>query len=474
MAAAATDMFTKVGTPGTATTLSAPGHAIAGTSITVVSTVNWPTTTGVIFAIDTTSLISGVETRDVGSYTEWEGVVASGTSITGLVLRSGTDQIYPAGATTRVYIPVAGSQNDRMVTGLVVSHNQDGTMITNLPLTSPLLTTPRITTSINDTNGNEVIITPATASAVNEVTITNAATGGNPSISASGSDATANLNLRGKGLAKTVTIGAGATTIFPYDYVVSGCVWTADSVGVNLNASGTSGVVVINGNPLTVLAVSARAFTTNVDTYIDVLDNGDGTGLYVYPTAATNAASAALAANSIRIGIIQAAATITATTKVNQGQEDKVFPVVAAGAYSVTDSLGNLICPRDPHRKLLGYAQRITPSAAFTTVADIGLVYVNFIALTTRKIKISMYSNLVNNTANTATQLTVYESGSAICTRTLQHGVANASSDFYTDWITTVSAGLHSYTLRGIAPIGGTSTTGGSASNPTYLKVELI
>ena len=47
---------------------------------------------------------------------------------------------------------------------------------TNPSITSTTLTTPKISSYIADTNGNEVIIIPATASAVNEVTITNAAT----------------------------------------------------------------------------------------------------------------------------------------------------------------------------------------------------------------------------------------------------------------------------------------------------------
>lgn len=119
MAASATDYFTKVGNPGTATTLDAPGHTIGGTSITVISTSNWPTGTGVVFAMDATTIVDGTETRTVGTYTEWEGVVASATSITGMVLRYGTDQNYTAGTSSRVYIPVAGSQNDRMVDGLI-------------------------------------------------------------------------------------------------------------------------------------------------------------------------------------------------------------------------------------------------------------------------------------------------------------------------------------------------------------------
>jgi hypothetical protein len=127
MAAASSDYFTHVGQPGTATTLAAPGHVIGGTSITVGSTTNWPTDTGVIFAVDTVTLVNGVEVRDPGSYTEWEGVVTGPTGIGSLVLREGTDQNYPAGSTTRVYIPVASSRENRKVDGMLVAHNQDGT-----------------------------------------------------------------------------------------------------------------------------------------------------------------------------------------------------------------------------------------------------------------------------------------------------------------------------------------------------------
>lgn len=52
---------------------------------------------------------------------------------------------------------------------------------------------------INDTNGNEVIKISATASAVNEVTFANAATGNAPSISASGGDPNIALKLSGQG-----------------------------------------------------------------------------------------------------------------------------------------------------------------------------------------------------------------------------------------------------------------------------------
>lgn len=77
--------------------------------------------------------------------------------------------------------------------------------------TSPTLTTPKIATSINDTNGNEIIKTPATASAVNELTVTNAATGNPVEISATGDDTNIDLVLKPKG-SGAVLIGAGCTT----------------------------------------------------------------------------------------------------------------------------------------------------------------------------------------------------------------------------------------------------------------------
>lgn len=66
-------------------------------------------------------------------------------------------------------------------------------------LTNKTLTSPKVGTSIADTSGNEIIKTPATASAVNEVTITNAATGTAPLLSATGDDTNIGLQMTGKG-----------------------------------------------------------------------------------------------------------------------------------------------------------------------------------------------------------------------------------------------------------------------------------
>ncbi|NBW22268.1 MAG: hypothetical protein EBR82_81385, partial [Caulobacteraceae bacterium] len=54
-------------------------------------------------------------------------------------------------------------------------------------------------TAINDTNGNELIGITATASAVNEITVANAATTANPVISATGGDTNIGITLTPKG-----------------------------------------------------------------------------------------------------------------------------------------------------------------------------------------------------------------------------------------------------------------------------------
>jgi hypothetical protein len=80
--------------------------------------------------------------------------------------------------------------------------------LTNKTLTTPTLTSP-IINEIDDSNGNEEIIFTATASAVNELTVANAATGNNPNITASGSDADVGINLTPKGVGAVTFNGTG-------------------------------------------------------------------------------------------------------------------------------------------------------------------------------------------------------------------------------------------------------------------------
>ena len=131
-----------------------------------------------------------------------------------------------------------------------------------------------------------------------------------------------------------------------------------------------------------------------------ITDNGDGTGTLVYTTVTNNAASPALAANSVRIAIIVAgASSIAAAGSVNQGQENAVLPIASSIAYAVTDSIGNLICPRDPSHRILGLRQIIGGfSSASTSQVQVTGLSCPVIVPIGRKIKISVLADYVQST----------------------------------------------------------------------------
>jgi len=94
----------------------------------------------------------------------------------------------------------------------------DVTLTGTQTLTNKTLTSPKIGTSILDTNGNELALLTATGSAVNEITLANAATGNGPIISSTGeTNVDLNLNPKGTGVLKSATAAikiAGKETIW--------------------------------------------------------------------------------------------------------------------------------------------------------------------------------------------------------------------------------------------------------------------
>lgn len=114
---------------------------------------------------------------------------------------SGTGISIPNGRIRAVYCD--GTNVNDLITDLPATTQLAGsdiaTISTAQTFTNKTLTSPRIGTGIFDTNGNEVVAITATASAVNEITITNAAASGTPTISATGGDTNIGLNLVSKG-----------------------------------------------------------------------------------------------------------------------------------------------------------------------------------------------------------------------------------------------------------------------------------
>lgn len=144
MPASPQDFYKKVGA-NTVTTLAAPGKNLAATSINVGSTTNYPTDTGIVVGI---RVVDSNGTIVPGTYTEWNAVVASSTAITiEAVPVYGTDQVYPAGSLTQVFLMVSSSLHNQMVDGLLVSHDQDGKLKAGAISNSNMLANNTVTTA---------------------------------------------------------------------------------------------------------------------------------------------------------------------------------------------------------------------------------------------------------------------------------------------------------------------------------------
>jgi hypothetical protein len=104
-------------------------------------------------------------------------------------------------------------------TNIVDSGLNSVTASSTTTFTNKTLTSPKIVTSILDTNGLELALITATGSAVNEFTIANAAAGAGPTLSATGDESNVDINLnpKGSGVLKSGTAAvkiAGTETIW--------------------------------------------------------------------------------------------------------------------------------------------------------------------------------------------------------------------------------------------------------------------
>ena len=132
-----------------------------------------------------------------GAYTvQLKAVSGSGATVTFSATDKGYKLLYLDGVATNtgvIEIPLATA-------GTVT---ETGTQT----LTNKTLTSPKIGTSILDTNGNELALLTATSSAVNEFTIANGASGNAPRLSATG-ETNVDLDLLAKGTGHVTIMGA--------------------------------------------------------------------------------------------------------------------------------------------------------------------------------------------------------------------------------------------------------------------------
>ena len=126
--------------------------------------------------------------------------------------------------------------------------------------------------AIDDPNGNELIKFPSTvASAVNEITVSNAATGSPPKVEATGGDTNIGLNLVSKGTGEVFTAN-WMSGVFSDRVVAIGNIGAATT----LNASqGTVYTATLNQSGILTLG-TANATSSRATSFTLVLTNGAG------------------------------------------------------------------------------------------------------------------------------------------------------------------------------------------------------
>lgn len=265
-----------------------------------------------------------------------------------------------------------------------------------------------------------------------------------------------------------------------FDFVASGMVWSGDAYASTRNASMSAGVVYINGRRISISGVTARSFTASRDTYVDVLDNQDGTGTLVYTEVTNNAASPALAANSLRIGIVvTGASNIAAATSINQGQYDRVLPIASSIPYCFTDSIGNIICPRDgSSRRMIGYRQSVANNQT-TGVSDVVPCNLNCIIPTGRSVKgEGGGAGMTSSVANSAVTLNLYDVTAGANLTGGAGSATNASGDAAfaapQRYYTPSASGVRNFKLQiAKGTNAATVSSNATATNPTFIAIYL-
>jgi len=134
-----------------------------------------------------------------------DGEIGSLSSTLTIGADTGSNDTVTVGTDTLSF--TGGTGVDTTVSNNDISFAIDSTVATltgSQVLTNKTLTSPKIGTNILDANGNELLVLTATASAVNEITYANAATGNGPTLTASGGDTNIDVSILPKGSGQVI------------------------------------------------------------------------------------------------------------------------------------------------------------------------------------------------------------------------------------------------------------------------------
>lgn len=179
-------------------------------------------------------------------------------------------------------------------------------------LTNKTLTAPKFADGgfIADANGNEIVILDTVTSAVNEITVANAATGAGPSVSATGSDSNINLNLVPKG---TGVVSVSGSVNVSGNQVISVTDNTNAALRVTQLGTGNAILVEDSTNP------DATPFVVTADGNVGVGLTNPSVQLQVVGTASQNRLWLGSAAITNRQLFVRSNGTFAAPTIVASG-----------------------------------------------------------------------------------------------------------------------------------------------------------
>ena len=195
---------------------------------------------GTVTSVDVSGGTTGLTTSG-GPVTGSGTITIAGT----LAVANGGTGITSFGAGVADWLGTPSSAN--LITALT-DETGTGVAVFN---TSPALTTPAITTGINDVSVNEILNFTATGSAVNEITLANAATGSNPTITPSGDDTNVGLNIAPKGTGEFNVTSSFMSGVFSDRVLAIGNTGTAVTIDCD---DGNVFTATLNGNATITLA----------------------------------------------------------------------------------------------------------------------------------------------------------------------------------------------------------------------------
>lgn len=257
------------------------------------------------------------------------------------------------------------------------------------------------------------------------------------------------------------------TALF-FDHVVSGGV-IAQSAG--LVGTFSNIVFYLNGRRYSGTSIANKTYTASKDTYVDITGNSDGSVTVTYTEVANNAASPALATNNIRLAIV--VTNGSAITSVNQGAESASAPVASSRVYMSTDSIGNLICPRDPLRNVLGHQAYTggnlqTTSTSFSAFS--GLTCPVIVPNNGRRVKFTITGSAINTSAQAVWSIGLFEDGTIIQQWYRNQDTTTANNiPLNLTFRKTPTSGSHTYTVQALTSAGTLTISAGTVTSSQFI-----